>query len=208
MPNLFQLLLGLLTLLFVVCRTTIKANELRKMEIMANNVQHVTNLSILHEEIDASDASSVSIVASSTSSFASSSNGPKTLHPVSILKEVPVVEGEIIYPWTIIRYVMLMMTAFILLMALGATFGICSAGFFSFYILSFIPLGVILHFVFRQLRYEQEERISRTLPGDLNLMTMSNIPLYIAFFIGVISAVIGIGGNLLFKNLFLLDFTF
>ena len=72
------------------------------MEIMANNVQHVTNLSVLHEEIDVSEASSVSIVASSTSSFAPSSNGLKTVRPVSILKEVPVVDGEIIYPFTII----------------------------------------------------------------------------------------------------------
>jgi hypothetical protein len=165
------------------------------MEIMANNVQHVTNLSVLHEEIDVSEASSVSIVASSTSSFAPSSNGLKTLRPISILKEVPVIDGEIIYPFTIIKYIVLMMTAYILLMALGATFDNCSAGYFSFYILSFIPLGVILHFVFRQLRYEQEEHVSRTLPGDLNFTTMTNAPLYIAFFIGVVSAVIGIGGN-------------
>ena len=49
--------------------------------------------------------------------------------------------------------------------------------------------------VIRQVRFDEEERNSRPLSGDLNFSTMSFTPLYIAFGIGVISSVIGIGGK-------------
>jgi len=151
MPNLFQLLLGLLTLVFVVYRTTIQANELRKMELMASNVQHVTNLSVLHEEIeicDSASAVSASIASSSMQSTISSSSSPvpKTLRPVAVLKEVPIINGDIEYPWTVIKYIVSMMVMYILLMALSSTFGICSAGYWILYILSFLPLSCILYF--------------------------------------------------------------
>jgi hypothetical protein len=163
MPNLFQLLLGISVLIFVVYKTSAKAFELRKMEALAGSVSSVTNLTILstmhHDKVDdfsdSSSVVSVSTTASRSRLTADNVHNAESIFPVLEMKTDSGSSSgltgtnsinEIAYPWAVIKRIIAMMCVYIVFIASASTLERCSGAYWTVYFLCFAPLSLSIYF--------------------------------------------------------------
>lgn len=110
----------------------------------------------------------------------------------------------LVIPWHYLKAFGAMWVIYIILSSVGKlAFERCSAGYWTFYFLTFPPLFITSYWGYNHIKAFQEANPDSVVTGDLVFSEVGVQPLIFAFGVGVTGALIGVGGGILMTPLLL-----